>query len=260
MEQLPIRLWYGFKRPELPHREFLGLQGKVVIPATVQALGRRLNALKAYMPVNRPERPLPGIPDQISLCVCDSVAAGVRADETLDGEVCQLMYDAVFVPPSGSNGFATMQNQIEWVEAVEFDRPYCISRRPVADFQKAHLSCLIGKRKASVGVARGVEDHNLYNAFRAGVVNAIYRGRDEVPEQNLPDLSVFEVSREYVVYFEVWSRQDIIPNGECLSRLCAVVDPVWRQVAAPVAVPKNLDAEGHWLQLSPMGDFINLQF
>lgn len=239
---LPIRVYWGFKRPEIPHGEFLDKLGRIFLPMTIQVMGRRLGALSGYLPVIPPEHQLAGVPNELALVVYKSVAEYEQAGKALEAQAYQLLHDSVFAPPSSSRGFPRL-----FEETVAADQPY-FARSRDDNFQSAAVSFLLGTRKPD----------QPPDAFLRAIADQVKANR-AISEDRQPNVVIFRASQDCLSYWEIWSGRQI-PNGDGIVPLRNLVNQLPCGPGAPVRAPENLSSAGHWLHLSPTGENLNFTF
>lgn len=243
-EQLPIRLWWGFKRKDIGRADLLEQLRSVFLPATVQVMHRRLGALSAYLPVVLPDHGCIGVPDEMALVVYRSLEQYQAAMETLEGRAYQLLHQAVFQSPSSSNGFP-----VRFAHTLECNQPYFLWSRS-DQWMESWSTVLVGRRPVGLKKAH----------FLEGVQQALVQIQQRQHEDNTPSAVLVRATSNVVSYFEMWTGNSI-PNANTSNILASKVKVHMRSGASPHHVPFELNEAGKsWLSLSGEGEFINLQF
>lgn len=243
LEQLPIRFWWGFKRKDVARDQFVATLGDVFVPATVQVMHHRQGALTAYLPIVPPDLGCIDVPDELALVVYKSVEEYNRASETVEGRAYKLLHNSVFGPPSTSGSFP-----VRFGGEFEAGKAYFLWSDS-ADWMKAHCTCLVGRRPQGVAA-------DTFLANVGAVLAGLSRGDDATRS---PSAVLVRASKNIVTYVEMWTG-DSVPNAERSGKVADTLNVLWRSVAAPVFAPRSLNESGKWLNISPAGDFINVQF
>ena len=244
-DRLPIRLWWGYRRPDVARSDFLRKLGRVFMPQTIYTMHTRLQALAAYLPVVPPsttDSVLSGMPEELAVVVYKSIADYERANATLEGRAYQDLHGALFTKASSSQGFPE-----RFAGEVVANQPYFVGGG--GNWQKGHVNFLLGKRPRAVG-----EDH-----FFQQLTATLAAHNTIVGKAGGPDTVLLRTDGVFVSYFELWSG-DSTPSAVASSKVKSLLAPNWSAPAAPVSTPSDLNTAGNWLHLNGNGEVLNFTF
>ena len=235
---LPVRVWWGFRRPELSGDQFVSQLGSLFMPATIYVPGTQLGVLSAYMPTVLPQQGAPGVPNEVALVFYKSVDAYNQAMTSLEGRSYQLLHSAIFsIPPSSTNGFPPQLSA-----ELKFDQPYFLYA-DASDWQKCTVTNLVGTRKSGVS-----ED-----SFQAALLSAC----TELQSESHDGSTV--IVRASASCLTAWELSSGASAGAAIARFQALVDTVQLSHDNKVVVPGDLNGAANWLTVQP-GQFLNFQF
>jgi hypothetical protein len=227
-----VRVFRGRKREELSHDVFLEKLGTVFMPITVQL--QRLYGLTAYLPAVLPRDHPAGLPDEIALVFYRTQEAYHFAKRCVGGRAYSQLHDLVFDMPKSPSSFpAAFDGE------VQLDRAFHLLPGQV-DWQGGRSRVYVGTRKATLGP----------EAFRAEIAA---RAADLRKTAGL-DAVILCATPDWLV---CWTHgPDDLPPSVFADVTTAVLD----RAARALAVSPDLSVPYDGLQLSPAGDFLNLQF
>jgi hypothetical protein len=227
-----VRVFRGRKREGLPHDVFLEQLGTIFMPITVQM--QRLYGLTAYLPAVLPPDHPAGIPDEIALVFYRTQEAYHFAKQCVGGRAYSELHDLVFDMTKSPSTFPTA-----FGGEVQFAQAYHLLAGPV-DWQGGPSRVYVGTRKPTL----------TPEAFRAQIAA---RAADLKKTAGV-DAAILCATADWLV---CWAHgSDDPPPAVFADITTAVLD----RAARALAVSPDLSAPYDGVQLSPAGDFLNLQF
>lgn len=236
--QLPVRCWWGFRRPDLSQEQFLSQLGSLFIPATIYVPGVRLQVLTAYMPAILPTHTDRRIPDEVALVFYSSINAYNKSMTSLEGRSYQLLHSAVFaIPPSSTVGFPPQLGG-----ELSFGQPYFLYAKSGTNWQAEDVQFLCGVRKSNMSPAQ----------FKAALLEAF----TELQSSECASVIVVRASEDCLT---AWAIAPSHSDLNALGALSDLVDVVLLSKDKKAETPSDLDGAANWLTVEP-ADFFNFQF
>ena len=227
-----VRVFRGRKREGLAHDVFLQKLGAVFMPITVQM--QRLYGLTAYLPAVLPPDHPAGLPDEIALVFYRTQEAYTFAKRCAGGRAYSELHDLVFDMPKSPSTFPTA-----FGGEVQFDQAYHLLAGRV-DWQAGRSRVFVGARTETLAP----EEFRAQIAARAA----------KLQKTAGVDAGILCVSADWLV---CWTHgPDDLPPAVFADITTVVLD----REARALAVPPDLSVPYDGLQVSPAGDFLNLQF
>jgi hypothetical protein len=227
-----VRVFRGRKRDGVSHDVFLQKLGAVFMPITVQM--QRLYGLTAYLPAVLPRNHPAGLPDEIALVFYRTQEAYQFAKRCAGGRAYSELHDLVFDMPKSPSTFPTA-----FGGEVEFEQAYHLLPGRV-DWQAGRSRVFFGARTATLAP----------EAFRAQIAARAA----ELQKTAGFDAAVLCASADWLI---CWTHgPGDLPPAVFADVTTAVLDCEARALAVPPELSEPYDG----LQVSPEGDFLNLQF
>lgn len=233
-----VRVWRGFRAPDLEPAKFREKLGTLFIPSTVQFLSRL--GLTAYLPTVLPDDKPDGLPDEIALVFYASQTAYHDTFKTLGGRAYAELHKPVFSPRSKS-GFP-----VKFDAALEPDKPYHLFDN-AADWQYGTCKVLVGGRP------EGQDE----GEFRAAVGEWLAEECAREVQQR-PDGAIVCISADYLIYWEHWADTARARRSRIRS-LARLVQQVLLENARPLSLSAPFDVDFAGIEIAG-GEFLNLQF
>ena len=231
-----VRVWRGFRNPNVEQEAFFGKLGSIFIPATVQIQGPV--GLAAYLPSVLPARKPETAPDEIALVFYEYQAAYDEAKETVGGRSYSDMHALVFDLSRSTSGFP-----IRFEGELEPEMRYHL-------FDE-HVDWQFGAVNTFVGVSGGREPQVFTNAVREFLLTVQAQGAGG------PDGAVAVASTEHVVYWEHWPTAD---QNSLIPRLAELVEPVYHEAVEPQPLFEELWTRPYAGVTVSGGESFNTQF
>lgn len=231
-----VRVWRGFRNPNVEQETFFGKLGSVFIPATVQIQGPV--GLAAYLPSVLPGQKPEGVPDEIALVFYEYQAAYDEAKESVGGRSYSDMHALVFDLSRSTSGFP-----VRFEGELEPEMRYHL-------FDE-HVDWQFGTVNAFVGVSAGSDPQGFTNAVREFLLAVQAQGAGG------PDGAIAVASTEYVVYWEHWPTAD---QHSLIPRLAKLVEPVYHEAIEPQSLFEGLWARPYAGVAVTGGESFNTQF
>ena len=233
-----VRVWRGFRRPDVANSKFFDKLATVFIPGTV--LIQQPVGLAAYLPTVLPISKPPGVPDEIALVFYEYQKAYDEAKETVGGRAYADMHDLIFDLGRSLSGFP-----IPYQGQLKIEEKYHLFAKKI-DWQHGHVNVFVGARGG-----------NGFTEFR----DKIAQWATQVQSQGDkgPDGAIVSISWDYMVYWENWSTDEAAKSSS-LDGLGKLVDKVHQDVIAPCTLPVT----GLWEKFDKVevkgGESFNFQF
>jgi hypothetical protein len=227
-----VRVFRGRKREGLAHDVFLQKLGAVFMPITVQM--QRLYGLTAYLPAVLPPDHPAGLPDEIALVFYRTQEAYTFAKRCAGGRAYSELHDLVFDMPKSPSTFPRA-----FGGEIQFEQAYHLLAGRV-DWQAGRSRVFVGARTETLAP----EEFRAQIAARAA----------KLQKTAGVDAGILCVSADWLV---CWTHgPDDLPSAVFADITTMVLD----REARALAVPPDLSVPYDGLQVSPAGDFLNLQF
>lgn len=222
-----VRVWTGYRLPELKQETFFQKLGSIFCPGTVQI--QAPVGLTAYLPSVLPATKADGLPDEIALVFyregqTEADNTYHLAKKTVGGRAYSDLHQLVFDLARSRSGFPA---RFTGTVAPE-GRYYLFDHR--LDWQHGIANVFVGARKREQTTDQFLE--MLSRWLRAVQERA-------VQERGGPDGAIAVTSADYVVFWEHW------PNAEAASRstigeLDELTDSAYQQSIPPYNLPAGL--------------------
>lgn len=228
-----VRVWRGFRSPQLPQDEFFQRLGTVFVPSTV--LMQIRVGLDVYIPTipcgldGKPDT----VPDETAILFWETLAAHDEAFKTLAARTYTLTHGAVYTAESRADFPGYYEGELV------ANQPYYLFKDP-ADWMHGEVTHLVG------GPPAGSSSAGWYE----GVTMAI----SGVQQRGAADGAIVCATDSYLVYWQLGAPDD--PGLAELQRLAG-----WHIDRSPV--PTSID-HGLWddwpgMTVTP-GDSFNMQW
>jgi len=238
-----VRVWRGFRLPELDVGQFYSKLGTVFVPATVlMQIDAGLHSYTPAVPAGLPGKPAT-VPDETAILFWESQATYWNGFTRLAVRTYTLTHNGVYVT---QNNQSRADFPVGFAGALTADQPVYLFEKP-ADWMHGAIAHLVAARPAALEPA----------AFFATVAKVLATIRGTVPL----DGAIACVGNDYLVYWElgpIAPGARLGPSGIPLLQ-AALSD--WKQsfTAAPTFLPI-----GMWDTWSGMdvraGSSFNMQF
>jgi hypothetical protein len=228
-----VRVWRGFRAPEMELDAFFTRLGAVFVPATVEMqIEAGLDAYIPSVPAALPDKP-ESVPDETAILFWDSQQTYTDGFNKLAVRTYTLTHGAVYTPTSGA-AFPVLFDG-----ALVRDQPIHLVDHP-ADWMTGSVRHLIGSRPDG--------------ASPAEFATEVAGGLSAIQAAGAVDGAIACAGEDYLVYWALGGDGD--DGIDALARLCD-----WHHIAVPV--PTRLE-KGMWDEWPGMtvksGDSFNMQF
>jgi hypothetical protein len=213
-----VRVWRGYRLPQVGRADFLDKLGSIFLPATV--LLQKPLGLAAYIPTivvgDKPNM----VPDEIALVFYETKDAYLNTRRAVAGRVYSALHDLIFSPQLSHSGFPD-----PLTDGFGVNQPYYLLNRP-SDWQQGTWRVFVGLRRASQN----------WRTMHADL-HAWLRG--QCCERG-PDLAIVNATEDYAIY---WEHRSIPENNPRLSigELGHLLQPLMMDEAKPLQV-----TDGPW--------------
>jgi hypothetical protein len=237
-----VRVWRGFRLPELTIDQFCGKLGEVFVPATVKLQVQA--GLQVYVPtvLAGVDRKPDSVPDETAILFWESQQTYWDAFKTLAVRAYTLTHNGVYTTssPTSRADFPT-----PFDGTLEADRPVSLFEN-AADWMAGPVTHLVGGRPQAKDPGQ----------FRADV-GAVLR---EIQSDAALAGAIACAGDDYVVYWELGPLDASTPQlSSVLDLLRSVVE--WHHVFTPVPTPLPVDLWDVWSGMDvKSGSSFNMQF
>jgi hypothetical protein len=229
-----VRVWRGFRNPNLPQPDFFDKLARVFIPVAMQI--QRIYGLTAYLPAVLPADKAPGLPDEIALVFYPSQAAYRATKDYPGGRAYSDLHATVFCLDRSRSRFPDFCG-----DAVELGTPYHLLNNS-ADWQTSAVELWVGARRREVG-------DEQYLAELTPFVRELQVSPGEVQG------AILCAEEDWLLYWQCGQRLD--------PRQCAALErvavPQFQREASPLRIPPLLTDKVDRVPVQG-GEFYNLQF
>lgn len=226
-----VRVWRGYRAPNLAQGDFFSKLGTVFVPATVKmqvAVG--LEGYIPAVPCGLPNKP-DAVPDETAILFWDSQDTYTDGFKTLAVRTYTLTHGAVYRPPSGADFPTLFAGQLAAEKPV-----YLIDK--ATDWMHGPVRHLLGARLAA----------KTPSEFRATVANAL-----GTIQRSGIEGAIACAGDDYLVYWEVGSARGGI------DALAALLDWSKKIEMTPTTIDAGLWNVWPGMTINP-GDGFNMQF
>lgn len=240
-----VRVWWGYKRPEVSNQSFDNSLGNVFIPVTVQQMSPL--GLESYLPAVLPEDKPSSVPDEIAIVFYKDQNTYQNSRATVYGREYQLLHRALFNFDKKNGEVSTSDFPALFEDKLEPGKPYSLFPKLDTDWQS-------GTAKLYVGVPLDGQSREQYMDSIKSVLQEIQTH----PNPNL-DGVIVRVSDKFITYWEHYNNKDN-SDGKNMDALSKITKSVMRHDSADlVTIPLDGNTKFAGLAVKD-GSFYNLQF
>lgn len=230
-----VRIWRGFRGPNLNLQQFLDRLGKTFIPSTVEM--QIHNGLDVYIPTvpagmdDKPDT----VPDETAILFWDSQETYKNGFNTLAGRTYTLTHGGVYTPASGAD-FPTL-----YQGALKMNQCYYLIDRS-ADWMHGKVTHLVAA---------------LPDAPTADIFHSYQEILNGIQSRAAVDGAIVCVGSSYIVYWQLNGQND--PGLDELTKATG-----WHHqfIAKPFTLPESAALWNSWPEGMTVnsGDSFNMQF
>jgi hypothetical protein len=229
-----VRVWRGFRNPNLTQSEFFDKLAHVFIPVAMQM--QRIYGLVAYLPAVLPADHAAGLPDEVALVFYPSQAAYRATKEYPGGRAYSDLHSIVFNLARSRSRFPEY-----CADEVEIGTPCYLFGNSV-DWQTSPVELWVGARRPEIDFAHYAKEMTSF-------------AREQRVSPQGATGAILCVEKDWVLYWQCGSG--LIPRQcEALERVSI---QQFHRAAIPLFLPPLLTDK---VDQAPVhgGEFYNLQF
>ena len=229
-----VRVWRGFRNPDLAQVEFFDKLARVFIPIAMQM--QRIYGLTAYLPAVLPADRAPGLPDEVALVFYPSQAAYRATKEYPGGRAYSDLHATIFRLDRCRSRFPEYCG-----DAVELGTPYHLFKN-CADWQTSPVALWAGARRPEASDEQYLAEVTLF-------VRELQVSPKEVKG------AILCAEEDWLLYWQCGQRLDPC-QCEALERVAIAQ---FQREASPIRIPPLLTDKVEQVPVQG-GEFYNLQF
>ncbi|HWT14077.1 MAG TPA: amidohydrolase family protein [Allosphingosinicella sp.] len=233
-----VRVWWGYRRPDLSYADFQRQLGSVFMPCAV-AVQAPLG-LTAYLPALLPEAKPEAVPDEIALVFFESQDVYRAMFKTAGGRAYGLLHGMVFDGERSKSDFPS-----PFAGSLEPGRPAHLLDSP-ADWQNGTTQVFVGARSAGLDP----------EAFLAALAAAAASLKADPPAGL--DGAIVSAAPDYVLWWQHWTGEPGQGQGPA-DRLAGIAEAQMDRTASRAKAPPTIFWRSPGLEINP-GDALNLRF
>jgi hypothetical protein len=228
-----VRVWRGFRSPDLPQDAFFQRLGTVFVPSTV--LMQIQLGLDAYIPTipcgldGKPET----VPDETAILFWETLAAHEQAFRTLAARTYTLTHGSVYTAQSRADFPKFFAGQLV------ANQPYYLFKDPV-DWMHGEVTHVVG------GPSNDMSSVEWYTSITQSVLGAQRRGKAQG--------AIICATDTYLVYWQLGGTEDPV-----LGELQGLTDWQITRLPVPTQIDHGLWDDWEGMAITP-GDSLNMQW
>lgn len=242
-----VRVWRGFRLPDLSISNFFDKLGSVFVPATVKLqINAGLHSYTPTVPAGMEGKP-DYVPDETAILFWTSQATYWNGFTRLAVRTYTLTHNGVYVTSGSPLSRADFPVAFSGVKSLRTDAPVFLFEQD-ADWMNGAIRHIVAERPRS----QSVDD------FRQGVADVLSN-----IQKISPDLegAVACIGDEYLVYWELGSLAPGVKTPVSGIPLLQKILTGWSQIFNPAPTYLPIDIYDHWPGMNvTAGSTFNMQF